>query len=563
MRKQNDIWFFDSTGCVFRNVSGQKQPYYYAIVCHDEINQHIIPVAEFVSTSHSSLAISKFLMEINSIFEQNMTKRNESVASVVVTDFSWALMNAVMHEMNRCNILNYLNWSFEILYKNNLDATFLKVMRTKLFICATHMLKNVTKGTELLVKQPKVARCFKFCFALLQNATESSEFDFYLKLIYIVFNSPGKSQAFCDAFNQLSELLKKQVASSDIDTELKLKNLYIGNQDDIFSNIYLDSNTIGSIKASSPYQSYFDNLLKAIQLEASVEPKNEYFNPKLFHLISNKLHLVPLWSGLLMKHTGVKTMVRKSRITNNPVENYFGQLKNKVLNKKTKLTTSELVCDIFNRLESQYILSYQSSCSSGLLSHKPSDLANCSEVWLKGKPAAQQKGFYYGPIDIGKQDTNDLLISNLRSLESFLTNQHNFAFIASTFLKNNQLLVKLVRLFRSIPTTLFTCQKLDLSFSNIIKLNNLADFYPLHATPDGNCFYNSISLNFFGDESMAGLVKLGAVFMLLENEQLFQRILQRVDYRESLPDFVIKVLKKSEWANEFVRSSLIDCLLVE
>ena len=134
-------------------------------------------------------------MEINTIFEQNMTNKSESIASVIVTDFSWALINAVML---RCNILNYLNWSFEIIYKNNLDFTFLKVMRTKLFICCTHMLRNIVKASELLEKDAKVAKYFKYCFALLQNTTESSDFDSHLKLIYIVFNSPSKNLFFSE-----------------------------------------------------------------------------------------------------------------------------------------------------------------------------------------------------------------------------------------------------------------------------------------------------------------------------------------------------------------------------
>ena len=480
-----------------------------------------------------------------------MAIKSESIASVIVTDFSWALINSVMHQMNRCNIVNYLNWSFEIIYKNNIDFTFLRIMRTKLFICCTHMLRNIVKSSELLEKDAKVAKCFKFSFALLQNTTECSDFDYRLKLIYIVFNSPSKTPFFSDAFNKLSDQLKQQVASNDVEAELNFSKLCIKTQEQAYSSVYLDPNTIGSIKASSPFQAYFNNMLNAMKFEKN-KSRNEYYNPRLFLLIRTKLYLAPLWSGLLIKHINVKTPVRRTRFTNNPVENYFGQLKNNIINKKTKLTTSELACDIFDRLESKYILSYQSSSSGGLISKKSDDLINSSETWKKGKLGPRQKGLYYGAADIGKQDTTDLETSEVKKLELTLTNQDNFSLITTTFMNNKHMFENLVKLFRSKTRIFYSSQKLDNRFSTILKLNNLVEFFPLHASSDGNCFYNSISLNFFGNQSMAGLVKLGAVFIFLENETLFQLILRRLDYEESFQQLVIKILRHSEWANELV-----------
>ena len=121
----------------------------------------------------------------------------------------------------------------------------------------------------------------------------------------------------------------------------------------------------------------YENLIKARMLEESKTKSqelkiiNQYFFPELFSLIHKKLHLVPLWTGILIKQCqnnmleknqiqSTEPFLNITRLTNNPVENYFGHLKNNILMKKKNLMPSEVLGPIYQNLKSKYYQFYDS-----------------------------------------------------------------------------------------------------------------------------------------------------------------------------------------------------------
>ena len=71
IQERHPIWYFDATGSVMKKIGTQSMPYLYSIVCHDAFTKSIIPVAEFFTTSHSSLSITN---ELNFIRDTLITK---------------------------------------------------------------------------------------------------------------------------------------------------------------------------------------------------------------------------------------------------------------------------------------------------------------------------------------------------------------------------------------------------------------------------------------------------------------------------------------------------------
>lgn len=67
IRHNYPVWHFDATGSILKNITGQKKPYLYSLVSHDEKNQLILPIAEFITTAHDSTNISKYLITIKKI----------------------------------------------------------------------------------------------------------------------------------------------------------------------------------------------------------------------------------------------------------------------------------------------------------------------------------------------------------------------------------------------------------------------------------------------------------------------------------------------------------------
>ncbi len=77
----SNIIFFDATGGILKNIKKQKPPFFYSMVVHDDVNNKIIPIAEFMTTSHTQTNISKYLLSIKAIFERTVCKSINTTTS--------------------------------------------------------------------------------------------------------------------------------------------------------------------------------------------------------------------------------------------------------------------------------------------------------------------------------------------------------------------------------------------------------------------------------------------------------------------------------------------------
>lgn len=88
----------DSTGAVVRNLNRNifKQCYYYAAVVNykdDDLGEnHTLPITEMVSTSHTTTTIARWLFSFKIKYAREHIDRNNLPFSIVVVDYSWALM---------------------------------------------------------------------------------------------------------------------------------------------------------------------------------------------------------------------------------------------------------------------------------------------------------------------------------------------------------------------------------------------------------------------------------------------------------------------------------------
>lgn len=115
-----------------------------------------------------------------------------------------------------------------------------------------------------------------------------------------------------------------------------------------------------NLKQNSPFKIYFDDKInsydvfdkKQLDLSESIDfVSNEFYSPKLFKLIQDQLYIIPLWSGIMI-HDKIEGYCVKTRLTNNPVENHFGQLKNNIFERKKVFNLNK------NWLKNSNILSF-------------------------------------------------------------------------------------------------------------------------------------------------------------------------------------------------------------
>jgi hypothetical protein len=112
------VLYFDATSSVIDCIPKQKRPFLYSLVCHDSLNKTIIPICEFLTTQHTSKKVSQYLSAIKSNLDDEM----QSAISIIVTDFSWTLMHAIITTFNHCSVMTYLNWCFDHLYGKGIHS---------------------------------------------------------------------------------------------------------------------------------------------------------------------------------------------------------------------------------------------------------------------------------------------------------------------------------------------------------------------------------------------------------------------------------------------------------
>ena len=83
---------------------------------------------------------------------------------------------------------------------------------------------------------------------------------------------------------------------------------------------------------------------------------NEYNCPDIFSILMDQMYLAPLWTGIMLQAETIG-YENKTRLSNNPVENWFSQVKNNMLLKK-KSSTSEIVSIFYKRLMAKYFMKF-------------------------------------------------------------------------------------------------------------------------------------------------------------------------------------------------------------
>ncbi len=337
----NPIWFFDATGSVLKNIDNQNRPLLYSIVCHDPLNQQIIPVFEFHTTSHNDITISRYLIYLKKTLETFSQK--SIIPPFIVVDFSWALINSSVEVFNRMSVSQYLNLTYEIIFNNKKESDIsFSVLKTRIYLCSTHFLKTAITKARKLNKIPKnVITTFIYLFSLLQNATSVDEFNLYLKQIYILFNQPKETKLVLISLKKLcNSVLKRKLSNviyemDETTDENELNELNELNEADvILSNVEYDN-----YKKESPFTLYFDKLVnsfsKLIKNRKKLKTKNDFYYPELFTIIKDCLHLFPFWTGILIKDYADRTgkFVGVTRFSNNFVECWFKILKHSILRK--------------------------------------------------------------------------------------------------------------------------------------------------------------------------------------------------------------------------------------
>ena len=169
---------------------------------------------------------------------------------------------------------------------------------------------------------------------------------------------------------------------------------------------------------------YFKNFVDKINTQTTISGsgigilnQNDYYSPQLFLILSDISYILPRWSGIILfswQSLYPNKFEKFSRLTNNPVENWFRILKHNILKEKQKPSVHST--KVLRKLLYEYYKNYekidQRSFDSifGKETHnRKSD--ECEEKWSKKKVKKRTKGFYFSD-DISFCNKNQNLMSS-------------------------------------------------------------------------------------------------------------------------------------------------------
>ena len=161
--KKPTILHFDCTGSVVKKIPNQKAVYYYTLL-HADSN---IPVFEFISTCHTSRWITNMLNTF--LTDVRKCRKQTAKPSVIVTDFSYALMNAVLGAFNDMTLPVYLRWTYKLL--TSPDHSKRVKSTTFLCICKAHMMKALSMKLSKTEHSSLKRKACLVIFARLQDST--------------------------------------------------------------------------------------------------------------------------------------------------------------------------------------------------------------------------------------------------------------------------------------------------------------------------------------------------------------------------------------------------------
>lgn len=147
--------------------------------------------------------------------------------------------------------------------------------------------------------------------------------------------------------------------------------------------------TESTIRKCSPFERHF----KATQEQAIFEitedgAPNIYFSPEILKVFEQYMYLYPLWSGSMLRREGI------TRDTNADVENWFGVVKNTILQKKKNINAGLFIRKLHVQVKGR---ATELTLPTLGKKEKTDNIENVEEVWKKTPQKGKKSKYFNSP----------------------------------------------------------------------------------------------------------------------------------------------------------------------
>lgn len=219
--KSNHFISIDATGSIVQKIHRQNQKsgaiFLYQAVASG-VNE-IVPLFQMLSEKHDANIIQYWLGE--------WLRSGGTVPNEVITDFSFALLNAVAGAFNNCNLSNYIKLCLKCLNYNKDAKTIVPKCFIRLDIA--HIIKMIARWQCFHGKAPRIKDFYMRCIGFLTTIETKNQFEniFYSILVVALSecNDNGTNKFIIKHIRSIESICKIERAAHDNRINIK-DNMY-------------------------------------------------------------------------------------------------------------------------------------------------------------------------------------------------------------------------------------------------------------------------------------------------------------------------------------------------
>jgi len=195
----------DATGTVVKDIADQKRILYYSFVPQSSN----VSVLDFLSSRHTTETLTFLIEQFNR--DVRLYNSGHTVQPrYVVTDLSYAVINAVLSAFNKCTLLTYLKAAMEVLEGRQTCSVL--TSRTYVCLCIAHMMKCLSCKLYRLLpsfKNKGKRQTVLTLFATLARTTSIAQASEVYRSLYVLLCSTARSSSVEKSKNFLESTLEK------------------------------------------------------------------------------------------------------------------------------------------------------------------------------------------------------------------------------------------------------------------------------------------------------------------------------------------------------------------
>ena len=231
-----------------------------------------MPIAEFLSDTHTVPQITYFLSTFNHAIKQYTSRK--AVIKKIETYFSLALIITAIKSFNDMTLARYLNLAYSFVTKKNIKFPEITIIH----ICSSHMIKTVLRKCKKIFNGNRQCKLAAHMITKLIHTDNMDAVNKTMRMVVVIFGLPHEV-SMLNTYVQDLELERQEnfenaKAQKDSDDE--------SDEDDV-EDVRCDINVKNDVETmhedlsgrkASPFYSLFHDIYESILEEFSEEAKN-------------------------------------------------------------------------------------------------------------------------------------------------------------------------------------------------------------------------------------------------------------------------------------------------